>query len=324
MKPQFPILVAALGAFLGGHAVSRAEDDPAKPAPAEEKPAAPPAKPAADPAAEAESDKKAREILAKAAERQNAGDLVEPGKLESFHVVFHVATIERTTTNKEGQEVKTLIELDDDGLVVDWLKGSIKTTITFEGATTTKARYLPMETAWISDGTTVSALTGDRKADFEQLELHRRVIDQLLDVAFLGKLAAGKARWRVLADATVPGAVAIERLPPAETPNALRITLWIARGADGAVGDVVQAAMPSTEDKDTSFVYRFGYHVDFPKVSRKDAETKMRFPYSIDVEERRGAEKPRPMLALKVDSVSLNSVVELDFARPKPKAKPPK
>src|SRR6185503_17879512 len=88
------------------HAASSAMDDGDSPAPApavpQDEPPPPPRKsepetrtetalPSQDAAALAASDKRAREILAYAAARQNAGDLVEPGRLESFHVVFHSA-----------------------------------------------------------------------------------------------------------------------------------------------------------------------------------------------------------------------------------------
>src|SRR5437867_13297268 len=79
------------------HIASSAQDDTAKPAPKadppQEKAAAPAEQPKADPAAAEKpaaevaaamaSDRKARDILMKAAERQNAGDLAEPGKLQS-------------------------------------------------------------------------------------------------------------------------------------------------------------------------------------------------------------------------------------------------
>src|SRR5215831_9983976 len=165
MKTPHTLLAATLAACLCGHRVSLAQDDPPKPMPAEEKPVEKPAekppepapaKPAVDAAAEAASDKKARAILAKAAERQHAGDLVEPGKLQSFHVSFHAAQVERTKVGKDGRETVVLVQADDDGLVVDWMQGSIKTQFTLDDATTTKAWYERLRVGWISDGKTTS------------------------------------------------------------------------------------------------------------------------------------------------------------------------
>ena len=286
---------------------------------------APAAKDAPDPAVEAaavEADKKAREILAKAAERQAAGDLVEPGKLASFHVVFHTAIFQ----GDKGQ-----VQTDDDGLVIDWKQGSIRTQITVDGGMTTKAWYEPRRVGWISDGSKTSSLLGaDRKADYDQLQLHRRIIDQMLDIAILGKLAQGKGRWRVV-DAKLDGVsaeglgstIAVERLPTPQAPEALRITLWMQTAADGSVGDVVAARMPPIEPGAATLTYRFGWHERFPSVSAAAADgsvaaSKMRFPFSVDVAERYDADpEARTILCVKTRAVDLNTVGDAAFEPPK-------
>jgi hypothetical protein len=335
MKTPHALLAASLVACLGGHRVSLAQDDPAKPAPVQEKPvekpAAPPAeaKLAADPAADAASDKKARAILAKAAERQNAGDLVEPGKLQSFHVSFHKASVERTKVDKEGHETTTLIEADDDGLVVDWMLGSIKTQFTLNEETTTKAWYQPMKLGWVSDGKTTSSLLGaDRKTDYDQLMFQRQVIDRLLDAVILGKLLAADARWRVIeGDATYPATVAIERVA---TPTAPSLKLWIDHPTKDQFGDVVHAAMPSIENEGTTLIFDFTYDdklMEGRVLRRGDdgavAPTPMRFPFKVETFELdAGQKKPRKVLEVFDGTASLNTVVDSDFAQPKPKPKP--
>jgi hypothetical protein len=327
-KPQ-ALLVATLAACLCGHRVSLAQDDPPKPAPVEEKPiekpAAPPvAKPAAD--ADAASDKKARAILAKAAERQNAGDLVEPGKLESFHVVFKAAQVERTKVDKQGRETVVLLQADDYGLVVDWMQGSIKAQFTLDAATTTKAWYEPRAVGWVSDGKSTSSLTGaDRKTDYDQLMFQRRVIDRLLDVAILGKLLSGDARWRVIeGDATYPKTVAIERLATATAPG---LTLWIDHPAESEFGDVVHASMASIETGGATLIYDLTYDDKLMsgRVVRRGADgaaapTPMRFPFKVEAFERRAdAKDRRKVLEVSDGSASLNTVTDKDFYQPAPK-----
>jgi len=333
MKTPHALLVATLAASLCGHRVSLAQDDPGKPAPVEEKPVekpAPPpaAKPAADPAADAESDKKARAILAKAAERQSAGDLVEPGKLESFHVVFKHAQVERNKTDKDGRETVVLIESDDFGLAVDWKRGSIKTQFTVNGAVTSKAWYQPMKSGWVSDGkSTPSSLAGaDRKTDYDQLMFQRRVIDRLLDVAILGKLLSGDAHWRVIeGDVAYPKTVAIERLATAASPS---LTLWIEHPAAGEFGDVVHASIPSLEVEGSTLIFDLTYNDELMKgrVVRAGADgvaapTEMRFPFKVEAFERRADMKERrKVLEVSNGTASLNTVDDLDFADTKKKA----
>jgi len=325
MKPPLPLLVATLAACLCGHRVSLAQDDPPKPAPVEEhpveKPVAPP--PAATQPADAASDKKARAILAKAAERQNAGDLVEPGKLESFHVVFKAAQVERTKVDKQGRETVVLIQADDDGLVVDWMQGSIKTQFTLDAATTTKAWFEPRAVGWVSDGKSTASLLGaDRKTDYDQLMFQRKVIDRLLDVAILGKLLSGDSRWRVVeGDARYPKTVAIERLGTATAPG---LTLWIDHPSESEFGDVVHAAMTSIEAGGATLIYDLTYNDELMKgrVVRRGADgtiapTPMRFPFKVEAFERSAdAKDRRKVLEVSDGSASLNTVTDKDFEQP--------
>jgi len=320
MKSARSALVVAIAASLAAGAVSFAKDDSTKPAPGAEKPAA-------KASSDDDSDKKARAILAKAAVRQNAGDLVEPGRLESFHVVFHIAKFRTEKTNDKGEVVSTQVETDDDGLVVDWKQGSVKTQVTVDGRPTTKAHYFtPVEGSWISDGESVSSLAGeDRKADFDQLEFQRRVVDQLLEVAFVGRLATDKSRWRVLDDASVPNAVAVERTPPADAPDATRLQLWIEKTGDGEYGDVVQAAMPPKDEGGATLIYEFKYEPEFVAVRRKNAEgvaapDPLRFPSEVRVsEQKKGESKRSEALFVSGLKVDINTVADLDFAPPKVK-----
>jgi hypothetical protein len=331
MKTAHALLVATLAACLCGQRMSLAQDDPPKPAPVEEKPvekpAAPPAatKPAPD-AAEAASDTKARAILAKAAERQNAGDLVEPGKLESFHVVFKAAQVERTKVDKAGHETVVLIQADDDGLVVDWKQGSIKLQFTLDGATTTKGWYEPRGSPWVSDGKSTLLLLGaDHKTDYDQLMFQRKVIDRLLDVAILGKLLSGDARWRVIeGDATYPKTVAIARLATATTPS---LTLWIDHPTESEFGDVVHASMASIETGGATLVYDLTYNDELMKgrVVRRGADgaaapTSMRFPFKVEAFERSAdAKDRRKVLEVSDGSASLNTLTDKEFELPAPK-----
>lgn len=318
-------------------APSHADDPPPKPAPPQEppKPAPappatdekPPVGPAADAAAEAASDAAARAILAKAAALQNAGDLAEPGKLESFHVVFNKAYLEKTTTKADGSSSTTLMETDTDGLVFDWMKGSVKTQVTLDGQTTTKAWYEPMHLAWISDGTTSSNLAGAKsKSDYDQLQFHRTVVNELLDVAILGKLLTDKSRWRVVTDPASPEkTVAIERIPPADAKGAVAIKLWIANPSPGVYGDVVAASMPPTAENAATVFYDFKYRDEFPAVRAKDtegklADVKLRFPHDVTVYEQRAGEAERTkVLEVFTRSVDINTVLDTDFKQPKKK-----
>src|SRR5262245_54261404 len=76
------------------------EQTPPKDAPQQDAAGKPAPAPGGAPADDA--DAKARAILAKAAALQCAGGLAEPGKLDSFHVVFRKATFEREDTRPDG------------------------------------------------------------------------------------------------------------------------------------------------------------------------------------------------------------------------------
>jgi hypothetical protein len=321
------------------HAASSAMDGdgtpvPAAPVPQEESGAAarkpePKAdateKPAPDAAAVAASDKKAREILAHAAERQNAGDLAEAGRLESFHVVFHSARFEREKTNEKGEPMTPdTVDTDVDGLVVDWKQGSIKTQLTVDGNTITKAWYDPRKAGWVYDGTKVSSLLGaDRRADYDQLQFHRKIIDQLVDVAILAKMVNDKSRWRVLDDsAPYEKTVAIQRLPTAEAPETVQIVLWVENPAEGEYGDIVAASMPPTERGGATLYYRFAYDEKYPEMRRNGPNglepAKMRFPKGVGVYEQRPDETtPREVLRVITRSVDINSVKDEDFRQPR-------
>lgn len=309
-----------------------ADDDPNPPPAPQETPA--PAAPAPEPPIDT-SQVKARLVLAKAAALQNAGDLAEPGNLDSFHVVFHKATFESTKTSADGKtETTQMIQTDDGGLVFDWKLGSVKTQLTVDGRTTTKAWYEPMKIGWFHDGEKVQSLLGaEHKADYDQLQFHRRVIDQLLDVAILSKLLHDESKWTML-DGAKPFAadgddigptIATKRTPPAGKPNALPVTLWIANPAEGEYGDVVAAAMPPLEPGGATLLYRFAYHESFPKVRLKTgdaepADAKLRFPFKVTVHEKLpGAPEPRKVLEVFTRSVDVNTVTDDAFKRPKPR-----
>ncbi len=328
MQPPRSVLRLALAAALAGHGVSFAQDDPPKPAKAAgEKPAERPAAPAPDAAADAASDKQAREILAKAAERQNAGDLVEPGKLESFHVVFHRAQFQTTKTDKDGAATTTLVEADDDGLVVDWKQGSIKTQFTEQASTTTKAWSEPKSGGWINDGKTTSALVGeDRKTDRDQLMFQRDVIDRLLDVAILGKLVRGPGRWRVLpGDAAHPNTVAVERIASADAPE---LTLWIEHPSQNEYGDVVHAAMAPTQPDGAAILFDLSYRAVDDELTKGMIVRRgpdggvvpagLRFPFKVETFEKRPGDKERvKVLEVAAPRISLNTVSDADFDPPK-------
>jgi hypothetical protein len=303
---------------------------PTAPPPAEEpsgkSPAVPGPAPKPDAAKVAAEDAKARAILAKAAELQHAGDLAEPGKLESFHVVFMKAAFERTTT-KGGYESTQLAETDRDGLVFDWMKGSLKTQVTFDGRTTTKAWYEPLAIGWIHDGEHVASLTGAKyKSDYDQLQFHRTVVAQLLDLAILGKLLRDKSTWRVVADpASPPNTVEIERVPAADAKGAVALKLWVANPSEGVYGDVVAAWMPPASDGGPAVFYDFRYHETFPTVRVKtgDAEpavASLRFPFVVDVyEQRPGSAEKTKVLEVYAGTVDVNTLTDADFAQPKSK-----
>jgi hypothetical protein len=336
MKNFSRTVATGLAVCLSALAVASAEDDPA-PAPAPAPQDVPVKAPAAGgeatfSAADAEADKKAREVLAKAAERQNAGDLVEPGRLESFHVVFFKATFEAEKTNSKGETTTQTIETDEDGLVVDWKQGSIKTQLTIDDNTTTKAWHERSATAWIFDGTKVSSLLGsDRKADYDQVQFHRRVVNQLLDVAILGKMLRDKSRWRTLPDsAPYENTVALQRITT-DAPGAIPLVIWVDNPAKDVYGDVSVASMPPTEDGTATLYYRFSYRDDAPRITvmgpdgkpvldeeGKPVPSKMRFPFGVDVYEQAGDEVPRKVLSVFTKSVDINGVAEREFAQPKP------
>ena len=302
------------------------QDEKGKPAPAPATgggDAVPPAPKPEAPAAD--EDAKARAILTKAAERQAAGDLAEPGKLDSFHVVFHKATFERQTTRADGNTTSETVEADTDGLVMRWMKGSLRTDLTLDGRTTAKAWYDPAKIGWIYDGKRVASLLGaDRKNDYDELQFHRRIIDQLLDVAILGKLLRDGSKWTVLPDpAPYANAVAIRRTPPDGAAGAAPLTLWIDHPSADVWGDVVAAATAPSEENRATIRYEFEYHDTFPEVRRKAADgdakpSKMRFPFRVVVHEQRNGEaKPRKVLEVFTKSVDINTVTDGDFAQPK-------
>jgi hypothetical protein len=206
-----------------------------------------------------------------------------------------------------------------------WKKGSIRTDVTVDGGTTSKAWYEPMKIGWIYDGKRVASLLGaDRKADYDELQFHRRVIDQLLDVAILDKLLRDGSRWTVLSDsAPYPNTVAIRRTPPEGAQHAAPITLWIDHPSAEEWGDVVAASTPPSEGLRATVRYEFKYHESFPKVRRKagdadPAPAKLRFPFQVIVHQK-GADDPKPRKVLEVftQSVDVNTVVDGDFAQPK-------
>jgi hypothetical protein len=318
-------LCAAVSAVSYGQDESK--DGPAAAAP---KPEDKPAEGGA--AAEAASNQKAREILKAAAEWQNAGDLERPGQLQSFHVVFSHAKFEREKTNAKGETSTQEVDTDDDGLVVAWMQGSIRSQISVHGNTTTKAYYKPRDFAWISDGAKTSSLSGsDRKTDLDELMFHRKVIDQLLDVAFLGKLHRDESRWKLLEDASRPGTVAIQRVPTENALDIVRITLWIADDGKGGYGDVVAAEMPPTAGGPTlHYELKYDEGRALPTVHRTktDAESQqpvlekveMRFPWVVEVfEQRPGSAERRPVLKVTTKEISVNTVVDADFEQPLPK-----
>lgn len=281
--------------------------------------------PAAPKPAAADDDAKAREILAKAAARQNAGDLAKPGALESFHVVFHKATFEREKTKSDGSTTNEMVEVDTDGLVMKWKKGSLRTDVTVDGNTTAKAWYQPMKIGWIFDGKRVASLAGaDRKNDNDELQFHRRVVDQLLDVAILDKMLHDGSKWTVLPDsAPYANAVALRRTPPDGAANAAALTLWIDHPSADEWGDVIAAATPPSADVAATLRYEFKYNDSFPAVRVKSgdgepAASKLRFPFQVIVHQQgRDEPKPRKVLEVFTKSVDLNTVADGDFAQPK-------
>lgn len=322
------VIVALAGALSYG---MDGQDPPPAPK-ADDKPVAKnddAAKADAGAAAESASNEKARAILKEAAGWQNAGDLGQPGKLVGFHVVFAAAQFERQKTNDKGEPLKPdLVEADPDGLVFDWMQGSIKTQVTVDGNTTTKALYDKYKIAWISDGKSVSTLAGaGHKNDYDEILFHQRVIDQLLEVAFLDKLARDQSRWKVLDDNSHPGAVAIQRVPTGDAVEIVQITLWIEKAADGSYGKVVAAAMPPLERGGPTLYYDFTYDRDLVKVSRAQSDGKlvdfeMNFPSLVDVyEQRAGKDERRRVLHVQPKQVLINTVVDADFAQPVPAKK---
>jgi len=207
------------------------------------------------------------------------------------------------------------------------MKGSIRTQVTIDDRTTTKAWYEPMRTAWINDGTTTSNLAGAKyKSDYDQLQFHRTVVSQLLDVAILGKLLKDKSRWRVVTDPAAPAnTVGIERIPPESAKDTVAIRLWISNPSEGVYGDVVAASMPPTADNRATVLYEFKYDERFPAVRVKTgdaepAEAKLRFPFGVTVNEQREGSKERTkVLEVFTRSVDINTVVDADFAQPKTK-----
>jgi hypothetical protein len=288
----------------------------ATPTRAQEKPPEPPADDAA-----AASAKKAREVLVQAAAGQNAGDLAEPGVLQSLHIVFHAAEFQRQKEDEKGQLVDAgRVAVDEDGLVVDWMQGSVRTQVTVDSTTSVKGWFAPMKVAWIFDGKKSTLLAGDdHRADYDQLQRQRRIIDRLAEVAILGKLAAAPEPWRVASD-TDPKFIAIERVP---AQGLLPLLLRVARLDGGKFGDVIgsEIASPGAEPQ----LERFAYDAKYPKVRRKDAsgaliDTAVRFPFVVDVEDppRAGETAPRNVFHGKIVAVEVNTLKPLDFAQPKP------
>ena len=320
-----PLLVLACACATEAAPAPAPQD--AQPAPAPASGGADATAPAPAPKADAptaDDDKKARAVLEKAAARQNAGELAEPGKLESFHVVFHKATFERERTSADGATTKEMVMVDDDGLVMRWKLGSLRTDIMLDGNTTSKAWYQPMGTAWIHDGKRVASLLADRKSDYDELQFHRRVVDQLPDIAILGKLLKDGSRWTVLPDsAPYAGTVAIRRTPPADAKNPAPVTLWIEHPSAEVWGDVVAASTPPSADVKSTLIYEFKYHEKFPEVRAmagdgKPAASKFRFPFEVVVHQQGADEKKqRKVLEVFAKTVDVNTVPDSVFAQPK-------
>lgn len=318
------------------------EDSPSPPprdAAAKEPPPAPPdgaAVVAKDPVADA----KARAIVERAAALQNAGDLADPAKVQSFRVLFHKATFESEKRAADGTTTRRLIETDTGGLVFLWKRhtpprdgapadaagsASLRTEITVDGQTTTKAWYEPRRVGWIDDGKSVASLLGpDRAADLDQLQFQRRLIGRLLDVAILAKLLRDGSTFRIVADAPPhPGTVGVERIPPADAPQAARLILWIAKTGEEEYGDVVGARMPPTAETAGTLDYKFVYHPQFPVVKVETAEggpkvARLRFPFGVTVHEQLPDEtRPRKVLEVNTASVEVNSVTDEAFAQPR-------
>jgi hypothetical protein len=301
-------VLAPLVIFTGG-LVSLLQDKPA--------PAPPPPPPATEERApEApKSDPEALAILEAAAKRQGGASLAVPGALRSFRIEFGNIKIWRHTRNSEGQW--TSMNEAASVMAIDWMRhegkpSSLRTFWEINGKKVWRAVYGERGTNgifWLSDGKEVTPLNeGTHDADREEVVLHRRLSETLLDVAVLHKMRADGSIWTRVDDPAYDG-VALRRTPAPGTAG-LTFTIWL----DEQTRDPHHVRVEPIESDAPTMHYALRYQDDLPAsvFSVKGAE--LRFPREVGVHESYEGIPKRQVMNMFVDHVIFNEVKVTDFA----------
>jgi hypothetical protein len=328
-RVSLTLALVALGALsLSGDSGARAEDE-APVQPAEPSDPAEPAEPV-EPAGPAEpedgtggaadrpgrdrataSDPEAVALLRRAAARQGGAEL----EVQSFRAEFGRVKMVRERVREDGSVLRTQVESDPPGMLVDWKQGSLRTNWSFDGTRTVRAWNAPRKTAWIVTGeeTRLRLLSPERDAqDVEQLEQHREIVGTLLDLALLGRMLDDGSVWtrvpeeRLAPYERYPG-VALHRRP-ADPARQVEFTVWI----DPESLDPRAAVVPPSEPGASILHYELRYHATLPPVDGAE----LRFPFEVKVREQRVVEQePMPILEVSVRRLVVNQVRDDVFTR---------
>ena len=308
MRRLLMTAVPAALLFAAGLSVSHAQDTPdpvppPQPAPTE------PAKPDATPT---KSDPEALKLLTAAAERQGGVELAPVDAMQSFSVEFKAIKVYRWTQSDSGEWIKANEAFED--MAIDWMRNpgkesSIRTFWEINGQKVWRAYNSVRDVYWLSDGTDVTILSpGTHDADREEVQLHRRLSETLLDVAVLRKMLTDGSVWKMSDDETYPG-LAVRRTP-APSKGGLTFTIWL--GAE--TKDPRHVRVEPVEEGAPLMHYELTYQDGLPEniFSVKGAE--LRFPRKIVVFEEFAGIPPRIVMEFFVKRVSFNAVEPTTFA----------
>ncbi len=267
--------------------------------------------------AQPKSDVHALAVLEVAAAEQGGEALAKPGGLTNFRVEFSRVQVQQAKRQDDGSIVYGTNEAS--ALEIDWMRNeggkpsSLRTYWKIDGKEITRAVMGDEDYYWLFDGTETTQLQESvHPDDVDEIHLHRRLSETLLDVAVLHKLVGDGSVWRNVDDPLHAG-TALHRTPPARS-GGLTFTLWI----DNDTSIVTHVRVEPIEKAASTLHYELGYMKDRPVVSGAD----LRFPQHVIVHEQRPTDKePKKVMELRLKRVFFNTkAVNADtFAPPQVK-----
>lgn len=301
------LVTTALFAFLvlvAGRQMSLAQDTPVPPPPA----------PRSETEVEApKSDPEALELLAQAAARQGGETLAAPESMQSFHVEFRNLKVWTHVRNDDGSWTSANEAVQQ--LDIDWkrnagLASSLRTFWELNGRKVWRAVNVQAARTvfWLSDGADVTILSeGTHDADREEVLLHRRLSETLLDVAVLHKMRTDGSVWKRVADDTYEGP-ALHRTP-APGSSGLTFTIWL----DPETKDPRHVRVEPVEADAPEMHYALTYQDDLPANLFSVEGATLRFPRKITVRERYEGIPLREVMEMFVKRVVFNQVDAATF-----------